>query len=86
MQEGGITASWDFGNYFSGGNPEPFGCNQEIRGENCLVLNVLTPQPGEGKRPVIVYIHGGGFASGLRDYGIGGGWAGGESRILFLWE
>ena len=65
VQEGGsITASWDFGNYFSGGNPEPFGCNQEIRGENCLVLNVLTPQPGEGKRPVIVYIHGGGFASG----------------------
>lgn len=65
VQEGGsISASWDFGDYFSGGNPEPFGCDWESREENCLVLNVLTPQPGEGRRPVIVYLHGGGFASG----------------------
>lgn len=65
MQEGGsIAGSWDFGNYFSGGKPELFGVAEEAKGENCLVLNVLTPQIGEGKRPVIVYIHGGGFASG----------------------
>jgi para-nitrobenzyl esterase len=31
--------------------------------ENCLVLNVSTPGL-HGKRPVMVYIHGGGFASG----------------------
>lgn len=32
--------------------------------ENCLVLNVLTPGIGKGSRPVIFYIHGGGFSSG----------------------
>ena len=31
--------------------------------ENCLVLNVLTPGP-KGKRPVMVYIHGGGYTGG----------------------
>ena len=65
VQEGGsIAGSWDFGNYFSGGKPELFGIAEEPKGENCLILIVLTPQIGEGKRPVIVYIHGGGFASG----------------------
>ena len=32
--------------------------------EDCLVLNVYTPAAGGGKRPVMVYIHGGGFISG----------------------
>lgn len=32
--------------------------------EDCLVLNVWTPALGSGKRPVMVYIHGGGFISG----------------------
>lgn len=31
--------------------------------ENCLVLNVLTPDT-KGKRPVMVYIHGGGYTGG----------------------
>jgi para-nitrobenzyl esterase len=31
--------------------------------ENCLVLNVLTPGT-RGRRPVMVYIHGGGYANG----------------------
>jgi len=31
--------------------------------EDCLVLNVFTPRL-EGKRPVMVWLHGGGFASG----------------------
>ncbi len=59
-----ISGSADFGDYFSGGHPEKFGCEKEVQGENCLVLNVLTPGLDEGKRPVVVYIHGGGFATG----------------------
>jgi para-nitrobenzyl esterase len=34
-------------------------------GEDCLVLNVWTPGVGDGaKRPVMVYVHGGGFITG----------------------
>lgn len=34
-------------------------------GEDCLVLNVWTPALGDGrKRPVMVWLHGGGFSSG----------------------
>jgi para-nitrobenzyl esterase len=33
-------------------------------GEDCLVLNVWTPQLTAGKRPVMVYFHGGGFIHG----------------------
>ena len=32
--------------------------------EDCLVLNVWSKQPGKGKRPVMVWLHGGGFAYG----------------------
>ncbi|MFE0643151.1 carboxylesterase/lipase family protein [Streptomyces sp. NPDC058877] len=32
--------------------------------ENCLTLNVWTPGTGDAKRPVMVWIHGGGFVSG----------------------
>ena len=39
--------------------PEPI-----IPGENCLNLNVFTPDPGAADLPVLVWIHGGGFLSG----------------------
>ncbi|HJA65962.1 MAG TPA: family 78 glycoside hydrolase catalytic domain [Candidatus Mediterraneibacter cottocaccae] len=32
--------------------------------ENCLVLNIVTPGTDEALRPVMVYIHGGGYMSG----------------------
>jgi len=32
--------------------------------EDCLVLNVFTPSADRGKRPVMVWMHGGGFTSG----------------------
>jgi para-nitrobenzyl esterase len=36
-----------------------------VQGEDCLVVNVFTPGVNDGrKRPVMVWLHGGGFASG----------------------
>lgn len=32
--------------------------------EDCLVLNVWTPAADRGKRPVMVYLHGGGYSTG----------------------
>lgn len=32
--------------------------------EDCLFLNVFAPEKTDGKRPVIIYIHGGGFTGG----------------------
>jgi para-nitrobenzyl esterase len=37
---------------------------QEPMGEDCLNLNVFTPGLGSGNRPVMVWLHGGGFAGG----------------------
>jgi para-nitrobenzyl esterase len=34
------------------------------QGEECLNLNVFTPAPGPGRRPVLFWIHGGGFTHG----------------------
>lgn len=61
---GSIVESEEFGAYFSGGCKEKFGCEGETQSENCLFLNVLTPCCDLNKRPVVVYIHGGGFMSG----------------------
>ncbi len=50
-------------------NPEP-----TPQGEDCLVLNVWTPQPGDGKkRPVMVWLHGGGFRSGVGSASVSNG-------------
>ena len=51
------------GEYFGGGRPDRVELAQQTDSENCLVLNVLTPGL-RGKRPVMVYIHGGGYISG----------------------
>ena len=32
--------------------------------EDCLTLNVWTPAPDDGRRPVMVWVHGGSFVSG----------------------
>ena len=37
---------------------------QEPMGEDCLNLNVFTPALGAGNRPVMVWLHGGGFSGG----------------------
>lgn len=67
-----ISISKNFGFWYSGGNPDKFGAAQyEKRSENCLVLNVVTPGLDEKKRPVIFYIHGGGYSSGTGTTGIG---------------
>lgn len=36
----------------------------EASGEDCLCLNVWTPATGQGKRPVMVWLHGGGYSAG----------------------
>ena len=59
-----ISGSGDFGVYFSGRQPEKFGCEDEVQSENCLMLDVLSPGLDDRKRPVVVYIHGGGYATG----------------------
>jgi para-nitrobenzyl esterase len=35
---------------------------REVASEDCLRLNVWTPAAGSGRRPVMVWLHGGGFA------------------------
>src|SRR5690349_1969438 len=51
------------GEYFAGGRPDRLELAKQSDSENCLVLNVLTPGL-RGKRPVMVYLHGGGLTSG----------------------
>ena len=41
-----------------------FTSNEVGESEDCLVLNVWTPNTSSGKRPVMVWLHGGGFAVG----------------------
>lgn len=47
------------------GNASPQGSKEERQSEDCLFLNVWTRGLGDGgKRPVMVYIHGGAYANG----------------------
>jgi para-nitrobenzyl esterase len=42
---------------------------REPLGEDCLVMNIWTPNP-TGRRPVMLWLHGGGYASGSGSYSI----------------
>ena len=55
---------------FGGEPPEVAATDpREALGEDCLCLNVWTPKPGGGqRRPVMVWLHGGGFTSGSGSY------------------
>jgi para-nitrobenzyl esterase len=63
QNEGNIFTDPVIGEYFGGGRADRVELSAQTDSENCLVLNVLTPGL-RGKRPVMVYIHGGGFTSG----------------------
>ena len=41
-----------------------YGEHEPAQSEDCLVLNVWTPAVDNKKRPVMIYLHGGGFTSG----------------------
>ena len=57
---------------FYGGEPPEMAVvdPREALGEDCLVLNLWTPGPGTGRRPVMVWLHGGGYSSGSAGYTI----------------
>ncbi|MEU4266717.1 carboxylesterase family protein [Streptomyces sp. NPDC026092] len=50
--------------YIEGGDPVLGGHGQPPFDDDCLTLNVWTPAPDAARRPVLVWIHGGGFVSG----------------------
>ena len=71
----GVRDAFEYGGrapQFVGGEPaemlptDP----REAQSEDCLVLNVWTPALGRGKRAVMLWLHGGGFANGSGSYSI----------------
>ncbi|NLV73701.1 MAG: carboxylesterase/lipase family protein [Chloroflexi bacterium] len=60
---GSIFSAPGIGAYFSGGRADGPAQTEQADSEDCLVLNVLTTGTA-GRRPVMVYIHGGGYTGG----------------------
>jgi para-nitrobenzyl esterase len=56
----------------------------EADGEDCLVLNVYTPALGQGRRPVMVWLHGGGFASGSGGADYDGRWLAAKRDVVVV--
>jgi para-nitrobenzyl esterase len=52
------------GAYMTGGKAQALISGAFPMREDCLVLNVLTPKADRKGRPVVVYMHGGGYAQG----------------------
>ncbi|MBN2613997.1 MAG: carboxylesterase family protein [Bacteroidales bacterium] len=63
VQAPSLGDAGEVGSYFVGGRQDYEDLYKQTDSENCLNLNVLTPSLS-GRRPVMVYIHGGGFDSG----------------------
>jgi para-nitrobenzyl esterase len=71
-QSAGSLFASDLGEYFAGGRVGVLGQGDERDDEDCLNLAVLTPRvpipsvlgQDAGRRPVVVYLHGGGFMVG----------------------
>jgi para-nitrobenzyl esterase len=63
-QPGGDMSQSPLGAYFTGNRAAELTAVPQPMGENCLVLNVVTPSADRGRRPVMVYLHGGGFTTG----------------------
>jgi para-nitrobenzyl esterase len=59
----GVLETIDFGPRAPQGDL-PGAAPAEPQSENCLVLNVYTSRIDHGRRPVMVFLHGGGYASG----------------------
>jgi para-nitrobenzyl esterase len=63
----GVSDASEFG-LIAPQNPSPteamLGAQDRPSGEDCLVLNVFTPEADDAARPVMVWIHGGAFVAG----------------------